>query len=56
MLCFSGESPTKQKENTMCIHCQFGLTPVRLRRRWVHHFRDTGTIVLCEEANLKPGS
>lgn len=40
----------------MCMHCQFGHAPVRLRRRWVHHFSDTGTIVLCEDANLKPGS
>lgn len=41
----------------MCVHCQFGLQPVRLRRRWVHHFADTGTIVVCEEKNLsKPGS
>ncbi len=40
----------------MCIHCQFGLQPVRLRRRWVHHFKDTGTTVLCEDMNLKPGS
>jgi len=40
-----------------CVHCQFGLVPVRLRRRWVHHFRDTGTIVVCEEKNIsKPAS
>jgi hypothetical protein len=37
----------------MCVHCQFGLEPVRLRRRWVHHFKDTGTLVLCEARNLK---
>jgi hypothetical protein len=37
----------------MCVHCQFGLAPVRLRRRWVHHFPDTGQTVLCEERNLK---
>lgn len=37
-----------------CVHCQFGLQPVRLRRRWVHHFPDTGTIVVCEERNQKP--
>lgn len=39
-----------------CLHCMFGLVPVRLRRRWVHHFADTGTIVVCEEANLKPSA
>lgn len=36
-----------------CVHCQFGLQPVRLRRRWVHHFADTGTIVVCEDRILK---
>jgi len=39
-----------------CIHCQFGLDPVRLKRQWVHHFRDTGQIVVCEDKNLKPAS
>ncbi len=45
-----------QQESAMCVHCQFGLSPVRLRRRWVHHFPDTGTIVVCEEKNSKPGA
>ena len=36
----------------MCVHCQFGLQPVRLRRRWVHHFPDTGQLVVCEERNV----
>ncbi len=45
---------TYQQEIAMCVHCQFGLQPVRLRRRWVHHFPDTGTIVVCEERNQKP--
>lgn len=36
----------------MCVHCQFGLVPVRLRRRWVHHFPDTGQLVVCEEKNI----
>ncbi len=47
-----------QQESAMCVHCQFGLQPVRLRRRWVHHFPDTGQMVVCEEKNieLKPGS
>ena len=46
--------PSTNKENVMCIHCIFGLQPVRLRRRWVHHFADTGQIVVCEEKNVKP--
>jgi hypothetical protein len=40
----------------MCVHCQCGLQPVRLKRQWVHHFRDTGQVVVCEDKNLKPGS
>lgn len=40
----------------MCIHCQCGLVPVRMRRRWVHHFPGTGQIVVCEDKGIKPGS
>lgn len=41
-----------QQETAMCVHCQFGLVPVRLRRRWVHHFPDTGQLIVCEEKNI----
>ncbi len=46
-------SSSPNEESAMCVHCQFGLEPVRLRRRWVHHFRETGQIVVCESRNLK---
>lgn len=37
-----------------CVHCEFGLKPVKMKRQWVHYFRDEGRIVVCEEAGLKP--
>jgi hypothetical protein len=39
-----------------CIHCACGAQPVRLKRQWVHHFRDTGQIVVCTGVGLKPSS
>lgn len=30
-----------------CVHCAFGLVPVRLRRQWVHYFRSEGRTVVC---------
>ncbi len=35
------------KHNKTCMHCEFGDEPVRMRRRWIHHFKDTGQIVVC---------
>lgn len=40
----------------MCIFCKYGAEKVKLRRRWVHHFPDTGKIVVCEDMTIKPGS
>ena len=39
-----------------CIYCTYGAELTKLRRRWVHHFPDTGRIVVCEDMQLKPGS
>jgi hypothetical protein len=37
-----------------CMHCACGLQPVKLKRQWVHYFRDEGRIVVCTDAGLKP--
>ncbi len=35
-----------------CVHCAFGLDPVKMKRQWVHYFRDR--IAICEDRNIKP--
>lgn len=40
----------------MCIFCQYGAERFKLRRRWVHHFPDTGRIIVCDDGVLKPRS
>ena len=37
-----------------CVHCAAGLEPVKMKRQWVLHFPETGRIVVCEDATLKP--
>jgi hypothetical protein len=37
-----------------CVHCAAGLEPVKMKRQWVHHFQETGRIVVREDATLKP--
>ncbi len=37
-----------------CIFCKYGAEKVKLRRRWVHHFPDTGKLVVCEDMTIKP--
>jgi hypothetical protein len=39
-----------------CVYCDVGNEAFRLRRRWVHHFRGTGKMILCNAKNIKPGS
>ena len=39
-----------------CVFCDVGHEPVRLRRRWVHHLRGTGRLIVCNYKNLKPQS
>jgi hypothetical protein len=39
-----------------CIFCAYGAAIFKLRRRWVHHFPDTGKLIACEARNLKPQS
>lgn len=33
----------------VCIHCDFGLKPVRMKRQWIHHDRSTGQIAVCSK-------
>jgi hypothetical protein len=40
----------------ICIFCTYGSALFKLRRRWVHHFPDTGKLIACEARNLKPRS
>ena len=39
-----------------CIFCTYGHELLKMKRQWVHHFPDTGRIIVCEEKALKPGS
>jgi hypothetical protein len=39
-----------------CIYCDLELEPVKLRRRWVHHFPRIGTNIACTSKNLKPAA
>lgn len=39
-----------------CSICASGGAPTKLKRQWVHHFPNTGRIIVCEAMTLKPGS
>lgn len=41
---------------TSCMHCDSGHAPARLKRHWVHHFPDTGQLVVCDAHVLVPAS
>ena len=47
---------TERAPSCGCIYCDLNLKPVKLRRRWVHHFPKTGISVACMVKNLKPRS
>jgi len=40
----------------MCVHCETGHVPTKLKRQWVHHWPNTGLIIVCTAHDLKPGS
>jgi hypothetical protein len=39
-----------------CIYCDLKLKPVKLRRRWVHHFPALGQNIACTAKGLKPAA
>jgi hypothetical protein len=45
--------PAYEPQEAPCKLCAVGDEPVKLRRRWVHHFPDVGRLVVCEARTLK---
>ena len=44
------------QDKPYCKFCAVGHLPYKMKRQTIHHFPDLGKIVVCEAAELKPGS
>ncbi len=45
-----------QQESNMCPLCAVGDKPFKMKRQTVHHIPETGKIVVCVDATLKPSA
>ena len=46
----------KNVDKAPCFYCAAGNTPFKMKRQTIHHFADSGKIVICVAAELKPAS